>query len=255
MSALLHMPLSEVQVKVSGMFNSQVEQVRLVSRVKHVISDMQKPNIIFTLVYHRQNFGEYGLFLFTETDQLQLFESLPLNLYFNVKIEDYGKGRFSVKYNESGKNKTYIFESNTDSMCSILFIIRKALHSIGRPYIPLEKIFSRLNDSWEDNKKILPPFQWITYLNERYDLDQQEITFLNPLYQSFLGGEEVVTTIKIIERSKSIKSVAPVEPPKSSGRTKEEEEDIVLSDDEDKEKILLSSDEEDVKDYADDEWN
>jgi len=251
MSSLLQTPLQEVQSKISSMFNSQVEQVRFVSRVKHVISDMQKPSIIFALVFHRQNFGEYGLFLFTEGDQLQLFECLPLNLHFHVKMDDYGKGRFSVKYTETGKNKTYNFESNSDTMCSILFIMRKALHSIGRPYVPLDKIFSRLDDSWEDNKKILPPFQWISYLNERYDLDQQEITYLNPLYQSFLGEEEVVTSIKIIERSTSVRPVAAVEAPTKP----KEEEDIELSDDDDKEKILLSSDEEDVKDDADDEWN
>jgi hypothetical protein len=254
--ALFQATISDLQKAISLLFNSQTEQVRFVARLKHVQSDVQKQTIIFSLVYNRQNFGEYGMFLFNEEPQIQLFECIPLNQHFELKLEDHIKGRFSVKYLEPRKSKTYIFEMPSDSMTATLFIIRKALHSIGRPHVALEKIFSRLDNSWEDN--VLPPFRWISYINERFDLDHQEITFLNPLYQSFLGEDEVITSIKIIERDDKKKEESKPESVVPAATKKiEEEEDVELSDDDDKERIVLSSDDEgDIKDVDDDDdWN
>ncbi len=245
------LPLPDVQKKLAQQFTAKTEQVRFVSRLKQVVNSTQKKTIIFALVFHRQNFGEYGLFLFNELDSSRyvLFDCMPLNQNFHVKMEDLDKGHFSIKYIEQKKLKTYLFEMPTDAMNSTLFIIQKALYSIGRPHVPLHHIYSRLDSSWEE--KILPPFQWISVINEKYDLDHQEITYLNPLYQSFWGDEVVVSSIQIIERGKNVE-----EGTSEVVTTNTKDEEVELSDDEDGEKkLVLSSDDEDIKGEDEEEWN
>ncbi|KAG2388175.1 hypothetical protein C9374_001025 [Naegleria lovaniensis] len=46
------------------------------------------------------------------------------------------------------------------------------------------------------------PFDWVLFFIERYELDVNEIEFLNPLYQDMEDGEEL-TEIQIIEKKKA----------------------------------------------------
>nr|CAG4717672.1 unnamed protein product [Naegleria fowleri] len=46
------------------------------------------------------------------------------------------------------------------------------------------------------------PFEWVLFFIERYELDVNEIEFLNPLYQD-MEDEEELTEIKIIEKKKA----------------------------------------------------
>ncbi|KAL0486495.1 hypothetical protein AKO1_002321 [Acrasis kona] len=250
--------LEDLQNIISDIFNGANQQVRFLARLKHLKTDVNSA-VVLCIVFHRQNSGEYGFFLFNDTPdvttKVQLFEAFPINQYFQIKLNDYGKCTFNVKSVDPLRPRKFEFEaSSPELLCTVIYTIKRAVFSVEKPHVPVSNLFGKVDD-WEDKK--ISPFSWISLINEKFDLDHQEVLFMNPLYQSFLGEDEVVSSIKIINNDYSTPTY-----PKASkhdftdtNRTATLVDEIELSDEEDNGGgIILSSDEEDEKSNEED-WN
>jgi len=94
--------LNDIHKQVSSILNPKFEQCRFLCPITQIISEDRHRVVLFALIYHRQNGGEYAVFIFNE--DLKLRECIPIKKYsfflqLNV-LQDFSEKVESNDYDE-----------------------------------------------------------------------------------------------------------------------------------------------------------
>ncbi|EFC42685.1 hypothetical protein NAEGRDRAFT_80305 [Naegleria gruberi] len=110
--------LNSIHKEITSILNPNLEQCRFLCPVTQIISETKHRVVLLTLIYHRQNGGEYAIFLFNEN--LKLRDCIPIKNYSffvqirNVKTPDEKVQELNRKRKESMQSDSSDYDDYED---------------------------------------------------------------------------------------------------------------------------------------------
>lgn len=198
MSKAKLLPLSQLRLKIHESLKQEYDECRLCVMVQH--QDLTNNNnntqemkpYLFTLIYDRQNRGEYGIFLFDEKSNLchayPLNERLSFEICSFTHVADMATlddidfeeepWQFEMTFAQHATNtKKHRFQTrNWRELTDILNTVNKALYK-----------YQQASDKYEaalqqDGSVPHSKHAWVLPYIQKKDLQDTEVMFKNPMY-------------------------------------------------------------------------